>query len=198
MQYLAGGKIERTSHIAFFILPWRHDCFLAPLGHPGRPDFGQQMDIEFICKDHPLMHLQVLGMPPNPGQAHDPLWVVIFRHQFGPFPHPAHLMEPAPYGPGGNLQAVLRLELRRQRGTTPPRPAPAIGTGWSLEESPQRALQPRHQDGRPDRCQELALSVDGEAQLLRAIEAHNTVDTGARAEQEGRNFGRITASSTEE
>ena len=198
MQYLSGGKIERTSQIVFFILPWRHDFCLAPLGHPRSPDFGQQMDIEFIRKDQHLMRLQALGMPPNPGQALDPLWVVIFRHQFGPFPYPAHVMEPASYGPCGNLQAVFRLELRRQRGTTPPRPAPAIGTWWDLEESPQRALQPRHQDGRPDGGHELALRVDGEAQLLRAIEAHNTVDTGARAEQEGRNFGRITASSTEE
>ena len=198
MQYLAGGKIERTSQRVFFILPWRHDFCLAPLGPPRRPDFGQQMDIEFIGKDQHLMRLQVLGMPPNPGQARDPLWVVIFRHQFGSFPHPIHLMKPSSYGPRGHRQAVFRLELRRQRGATPPRSAPTIGTGWSLEERPQRALQPRPQDGRPDGGHELALSIDGEAQLLRAIEAHNTVDTGARAEQEGRNLGRMTASSTEE
>src|SRR5262249_31809510 len=198
MQYLTGSQIERPSQIVFFILPWRHDFCLAPLGHPRRPDFGQQMDIEFIRKDQPLMRWQVLGMPPNPGQALDPLGVVIFRHQFGAFPHPAHLMEPSADGPRGHLQTVFRLEVRRQRGTTPPRPAPAIGTGWRLEEGPQRALYPRHQNGRPDGRLELALGVNGEAELLRAIEAHNPVDTGARAEQESRNLGRMTASSTEE
>jgi len=156
------------------------------------------MDIAFIRKDQSLLRLQVFGMPPNPGQALDPLWVVIFRHQFGAFPHPAHLMEPSADGPRGPLQAVFRLELRRQRGTTPPRSAPAIGTGWRLEESPQRALEPRHQDGRSGGGHALALSVDGEAERLRAIEAHDTVDTGARAEQEGRNLGRMMARSTEE
>src|ERR671925_73123 len=178
MPYLAGSPIARTCQRVFVILPWRHDFCLAPLEPPRRPDCGQQMDIECIRTDKPLMRLQVLGMPPNPGQALDPLWVVIFRHQFGAFPHPAHLMEPSSDGPRGHLQAVFRLELRRQRGPTPPRPAPAIGTGWRLEESPQRALEPRYQDGRPGGGHALALSVDGEAQLLRAIEAHDTVDTG--------------------
>ena len=198
MQYLAGSQMERTCQRVFVILPWRHDFFLAPLGPPRRPDFGQQRDSEFIRKDQPLMRLPVLGVPPNPGHALAPLWVVILRHQFGAFPHPAHLMEPASDGPRGHLQAVLRLELRRQRGPTPPRPAPALGTGWRLEESPQRARQPRPQDGRPGGGHELALSVDGEAQLLRTIEAHDTGDTGARAEQQGRKLGRMTACGTEE
>src|SRR6516164_8641191 len=92
------------------------------------------MDIEFISKDHHLMRLQALGMKANPGQALDPLRVVIFGDALGPFPHPAHGMEPASDGPDGHLQALFRLELGRQRGTTPPRPAPAIGPWWSLEE----------------------------------------------------------------
>ena len=144
------------------------------------------------------MRLQLLRMPPNPGQALDPLGVVVFGHQLGPFPHPAHGMEPASYGPCGNLPAVFRRELGRQRGTTPPRPAPAIGTGWRLEEGPQRAFHPGHQDRRPDRGHALALCVDGEAELPSAIEAHKTVDTGARAEQKGRDVSRIAASGAEQ
>src|SRR5713101_4299217 len=198
MQYLPGSEIERASKIVFFILPWRYDFFLAALRHPRGPDLRQEMDIELISKDHPLVRLQALGVPPNPGQALDPLRVVIFGDQLGPFPHPAHVMEPAAYGPRGNLQAVFRLELRRQRGTTPPRPAPAIGTGWRLEEGPQRALHPGHQDRRPDRGHGLALCVDGEAELPSAIEAHNTVDTGARAAQKGRDVSRMAASGAEQ
>src|SRR6266581_4207636 len=154
MEYLPGGEIERTSKIVFFILPWRHDFLLAALGHPRGTDLGQQMNIEFISKDHHLMRLQLLSMPPNPGQALDPLGVVVFGHQLGPFPHPAHVMEPASYGPCGNLQAVFRHEL--------------------------------------------ALCVDGESELPSAIEAHNTVDTGARAEQKGRDVSRIAASGAEQ
>src|SRR5215467_9971081 len=198
MEYLPGGKIERASKIVFFILPWRHDFLLAPLGHPRGTDFGQQMDIEFISNDHDLTRLQALGMKANPGQALDPLRVVIFGDQLGPFPHPAHVMEPASDGPGGNLQAVFRLELGSQRGTTPPRPAPAIGPRWRLEECPQRALHPGHQGRRPDGGHELALCIDCEAELPSAIETHNTVDTRARAEQEGRDVGWITASGTEQ
>jgi len=122
MEYLTDGEIERASKRVFCILPWRHDFLLAPLGHPRGTDLGQQMDIEFISKDYHLMRWQLLSMPPNPGQALDPLCVVIFGHQLGPFSHPAHVMEPASYGPRGNLQAVFRLELGSQRGTTPPHP----------------------------------------------------------------------------
>jgi len=197
MKYLAGGKIERTSKRVVFLLPWRHDFLLAPLGHPRGPNLGPQMDIECSGQDHPLMRVQALGMPPTLGQALDPLRIVIFGHQLGPFPHPAHVMEPPPDGPRGNRQAMFRLEVDCQCGTTPPRPAPAIGPWWDLEECPQRALPPGHQDGRPDGCPELALGVDSAAQLLSTIEAHNTVDAGARAEQEGRDSGRMAASSTE-
>src|SRR5215510_7078949 len=149
MEYLPGGELECPSTRMVFILPWRHDFLLAPLGHPRRTDFGQPMDSAFIRTDPHLIRLPLLSMPPNPSQALDPLWVVILGHPLGPFPHPAHVMEPASDGPGGNRQAVLRLELGRQRGTTPPRPAPAIGAWWSLEEGSQRALHPGPQDRRP-------------------------------------------------
>src|SRR5438093_6910535 len=94
-----------------------------PLGIQAAPHLGQEMDIEFISKHHHLTRLQALGMQANPSQAFDPLRVVIFGDQLGPFPHPAHVMEPAPDGPSGYFQAVFGLELDRQRGTTPPRPA---------------------------------------------------------------------------
>src|SRR5207248_1942285 len=131
-----------------------------------------------------LTRLQALGMQANPGQALDPLRLVIFGHQLGPFPHPAHGIEPVPYSPSGNLQAVFRLELGSQRGTTLMHPAPAIGPWRSLEECPQRALDPGQQDHGPDGREQLALCVDCAAHLASAIEAHNPIDTGARAEQE--------------
>jgi len=196
MAYLPGGKIERASQRGFCILPWRHDFLLAPLGPPRGTDFGQQRDIECISKDHDRTRWHALGMQAHPTQALDPLRVVIFGGQRGPFPHPAHGMEPAADGPGGNLQAVFRLEVGSQRGTTPPRPAPAIGPRGSLEEGPQRALHPGHQGRRPAGDHALALCIDCAAELQSAIEAHKTGDTGARAEQEGRDVGGMTASGT--
>src|SRR5262249_3772906 len=197
MPYLAGGKRERPSQRVFFILPWRHACGLAPPGQPRRPDCGPQRDSECIRKDQPLMRWPVLGMPPNPRPALAPLWVGSFRYQCGAFPHPAHLMEPASDGPRGHLQALFCLKLRRQRGPTPPRPAPAIGPWWRLEESPPRALQPRPQEGGPDGGPAWAHRVDGAAQRLRALAAYNTVETRARAAQAGRHLGRLPASSPE-
>src|SRR5215813_15632813 len=98
MPSLAGSQIERTGQRVFFMLPWRPDCCLAPLGHPRRPDFGHQRDRECLRKDQPLMRLHVLGMPPNPGQALAPLWIVLLRHQFGALPPPAYFMAPASNG----------------------------------------------------------------------------------------------------
>src|SRR2546428_315734 len=84
--------------------------------------------IMHIAKAHPRMAVQALAMPRNPGQALAPLRRVIWGPKLGPFPPPAHVMDPSSYGPRGHPQAVLRLELGYQRRTTPPRPAPAIGT----------------------------------------------------------------------
>ena len=53
------------------------------------------MDIEFIDKDHHFLGLQVLGVKPDTGQTVDAVRSVIFGCQLGPFPHPAHLVEPA-------------------------------------------------------------------------------------------------------
>lgn len=73
----------------------------------------------------------------------------------------------------------------------------AVRQWTNAEECTQRALHPGHQERRPDRGHELALCVDCEAELPSAIEAYNTVDTGVRAEQEGRDVGWLAASGTE-
>src|SRR5262245_47336128 len=97
-------------------------------------------------------------LKPNPGQAFNPVRVVIFGHQFGPFPDPPNLMEPATYGFRRDLDTMFGLERRRQGGTTPAGAAPAVGTRGFFENGSQRARQPRHQDRR--------LHSDGELPLL--------------------------------
>ena len=78
-------EVERSCQIVLFVRAWCHDFPLLPLGHPRRTDLGQEMDIQFISKDHHLMGLQLLGMPPNPGQAFHPLRVVILGRQLARF-----------------------------------------------------------------------------------------------------------------
>ncbi len=67
MQQLAGSKIQRPSQIVLLVLSWGHHLFLRPLRHPGGPDLRQQMNIEFIRKNHHFMRLQVFLMKPNTG-----------------------------------------------------------------------------------------------------------------------------------
>ena len=71
--------------------------------------FRQEVDIEFIRKDHHLTRTQVVMLKPNPGQAFGPMRVVIFGHQFGACPDPADLMEPAAHGFCGHLDPMLGL-----------------------------------------------------------------------------------------
>jgi len=198
MEELPGSEIEGASQGVFFVLPWRHDFLLAALGYPCGPNLGQQVDIECIRKDHHLMCLPRLRMQANPGQALGPFRIVIFGDQLGAFPHPTQLMEPAAHGPCGHLQPVFRPQLRRQRGTTPSRPAPAIGPWRDLEQRLQRTLQPRQQESCPNGCRQRAVCGDRDAQLPNAIETHNAVHTGARTEQAGRNRRRIVASRTQQ
>ena len=91
------------------------------------------MNVEFIRTDHHLMRLQVFVMKPNTGQTFDPLWVIIFGHELGAFPHPADLVEPAADGFCGPLDPVFGLECRREGGTTPAGTALAIGTRGDFE-----------------------------------------------------------------
>jgi putative transposase len=75
IQHLASSEMQRPSEIVFLILPWRHDLFLRALQHPSHADFRQEVDIEFIRKDHHLMRPQVFVLKPNPSQPLDPVWV---------------------------------------------------------------------------------------------------------------------------
>ena len=134
MEYRARGEIEGTCKIVFFILAWGHDFLLTPAGHPGGTDLGQEMEIEFIRKDNHLIRLQVLNLPPNPGQAFHLLRIVIFGHQFGPFPYPAQFMQPAPHRPSGDFQVMFGVELACQCGTTPAGATPSKGPRGYLEE----------------------------------------------------------------
>ena len=133
MEQFTGCEMQRTSQIVLLIFAWRHDLFLCPLWHPGCPDLRQQVNIEFIRKEHDLMGLQVFVTKPNAGQTLNPLWVIIFGHQLSPFPHPAYLVEPAAHGFRRHLDAVFGLERRGERGTAPSRAAPAIGSGGFFE-----------------------------------------------------------------
>ena len=99
------------------------------------------MDIECIGKDQHLVRWQLFGVPPNVGQALNPLGIVIFGHELRPFPDPTPLMQPPTHGPGGDLQPVLDLGFSRQRGTTPAGATPAIHVRRRLEQRRQRAIE---------------------------------------------------------
>jgi len=149
VEYFATGKMECPSKIVFLVRAGRPDLFLCPLRPPGCPNLWQEVNIEFIGKDHDFMRLPMFMMKPNAGQPLDTLRVVIFGRQFGPFPYPAHLVEPAAYGFRRYRDAVFGLERGREGGTTPPGTAPAIGAWGGFEDSAQGAHKPGHQDGYP-------------------------------------------------
>ena len=152
--------MQCPSQIVFLVLAWRHDLVLRALRHPRCSDLWQEVNIELIRKHHDFMRLQVFVMKPNARQTLAPVWVIIFGHQLGPFPHPAHLVEPAAHGFCGHLNAVFGLERRREGGTTPPGAAPAIGAWGGFEYGAQGAHEPGHQDGHPHGDGELTVWVD--------------------------------------
>src|SRR4029450_6392554 len=88
---------------------------------------------------------------------------------------------------------MFGLERRGERGTTPPGAAPAIDTWGFFEYGPQRAREPRHEDGRLHSDGELTVWIETYAQAPGAIRPHNTVYAGARAKQEQRNLRRRAA-----
>src|SRR4029453_9082983 len=98
VEHLASGEMQRPSEIGLLIFSWRHDLSLRALRHPRCPDLGQEVDIEFIYQDHPLMRLQVFVLKSNAGQPLTPVRVIILGAQLAPFPDPADLMEPATHG----------------------------------------------------------------------------------------------------
>src|SRR5687768_852796 len=198
MQELASGEIERTSQVVLLVLARRHDLFLASFGHPGRPDLGQQVNIEFISKDHHLMVLQGFGLIPDTSQTLEPFGIVIFSYQLGPFPHPAHLVEPASHGFDRYPNTVFGFESRTECGTTPARAAPAIGPWGGFEQGAQETLEPGHQDGRVNGHAEPTVRLDSHTQGPFAISTDDAVDAGARAEQEGGNLSWVAPNSAQQ
>src|SRR5438445_12529356 len=126
MEQFTGCEMQRTSQIVLLIFAWRHDLFLCPLWHPGCPDLRQQVNIEFIRKEHDLMGLQVFVTKPNAGQTLNPLWVIIFGHPLSSFSHAAYLVVPGAHGLRRALTAVFPLERRCERCTAPSVAAPAL------------------------------------------------------------------------
>ena len=118
-------------------------------------------------------------MKSNAGQPFDPVRVVIFRDQLGPFPYPADLVEPAASRFRRDLNAVSRFERGCERGTTPTGAPPTIRTRGRFESGPQGACEPRHPDRRLDSDRELTGLVNLDAEASSAIRPHNTVPTRA-------------------
>jgi hypothetical protein len=57
MEDLARFEPQGACQRVLFILAWRRDLLLVAFRHPGCAAFGQQVDIEFVGKDHHLMPL---------------------------------------------------------------------------------------------------------------------------------------------
>src|SRR5918998_1470610 len=72
------------------------------------------------------------------------LRIIIFGHQMSPSPHPAQLVQPAPYRLGRNIQAMFELEGLSQRGAAPAGAAPTIARRSGLEQGEQRHTVVRH------------------------------------------------------
>jgi len=144
------------------------------------------------------MRLHGVVMQPNARSPLDPVWVIIFGHELGPFPYPVHLVEPTAHRFCSNLNAVLGLERRREGGTTPPGAALAIGTWGPFEQRTKGAQEPRHQDGHPHGDRELTVWGNAYAETPTTICPHDTVHAGARAKQEGRHLRRVAARRTQQ
>jgi hypothetical protein len=57
MENLAGGEIQGASKIMLRVLAGCYDLQLAPFGHPGRADLGQQVDVGLIGKHQYVVRL---------------------------------------------------------------------------------------------------------------------------------------------
>src|SRR5262249_47177542 len=98
----------------------------------------------------------------------------------------------------GYDDTMFGLEGHRERGTTPPRAAPAIDTWSFFQQGTQRARQPWPQDGRLDRNGELPVWIDPYSEAPGTIRPHNPGHAGTRAQQERRNLRGLAARSTEQ
>jgi hypothetical protein len=168
------------------------------LEQPRCPNLRQEVDSAFIRKHHACMGWQGSVRTPQPGYPLAAVWRISLGYPLRPFPHPAERMEPAAEGCCGHLDAMCGLERRRASGTTPPHAAPAVGTWSVFAYGPQRACEPGHENGCWDSARELPVWSNTSAQAPGAIRAHNPGHTGARAKEERRNLGRISARRTEQ
>jgi hypothetical protein len=98
IQQMAWGERQGPSQRVLLVLAWGHPLFLRALWHPGRSNLRQQGEIACLRKDHHRMWRPLFALKPKTRQMRAPVRVVIFGHPLGPFPHPAHLVEPAAYG----------------------------------------------------------------------------------------------------
>src|SRR5262245_17597373 len=171
--------MERPRQIVLLVRARRHDLGLRALRHPGCAALRQEVDSEFIRKDHHLMRTHVFVRKPNPRQAFNAMWVIIFGHQFGAFPDPADLLEPAAHGFCGHLDPMLGLERHGECGTAPSGAAPAIGPWGFFEEGAERAREPGHQDSGLDRDGELPVWINPDAEASGAIRSYDPVYAGA-------------------
>src|SRR5262252_7711099 len=161
---LTGRQMERPSTRVLLMRAGRHDLFLRALPHPGCADLWQEVDSECIGKHHDRMGLQGVVVQAHPGQAIDTVRVVIFGYQFGAFPHPAELVEPAAHRVCRHRDAMCGLECQGEGGTAPAGTAPAIGPWGFFEEGAERACEPGQQAGRLDSDGELPVWIETEAQ----------------------------------
>ena len=117
---------------------------------PPRP-WAREWIASVIGTDQHRMGLQLCGMPPHPGQAFHP---AADRHLWPPAwpvstPSRSRGASGARFLPE-TAMPLFGLERPRERGTAPPRAAPAIGTGGFVPQGAQGARQPGQQDGRLD------------------------------------------------
>src|SRR5215831_5903007 len=75
------SRASRSSNVKIQLPSFPFGCYTNPV------------DIEFIDKDHHLLRLQVFVLKSNAGQPLNPVRVIIFGDQLGPFPDPTYLME---------------------------------------------------------------------------------------------------------
>src|SRR5918998_2990978 len=125
------------------------------------------------------------------------LRIIIFGHQMSPSPHPAQLVQPAPYRLGRNIQAMFELEGLSQRGAAPAGAAPTIARRSGLEQGEQSPLESRPQHSGTHWRQEVALVVVTKSERAIAIRSYDTIDAGARTEQNRGNLGGVATSGTQ-
>jgi hypothetical protein len=109
------------------VRPGRQALFLGAVEPPGRADLWPAMGSKGLRKYPDLIGMSGFIMHPQAGSPRAPVWCIILGHALLPLPHPAARIAPAAYGCCGPRAPVCGLECHSERGSTPPRAAPAIG-----------------------------------------------------------------------